>query len=465
MNNPSSYNKLTPDLIARLAEIVGPKNILVDEGKENYARDESPLATTAMPEAVVKPQDARQIAAVLKLADRNLIPVTPRGAGTGLTAGSLPVLGGITLSLERLNKILEIDLANFSATAEAGVTLNDLCQAIEEKGLYFPLYPGEKSAFIGGNAATNAGGMRAVKYGVTRNLVLGLEVVLPSGDIIRTGGKYFKCSTAYDLTQLIVGSEGTLAVITEVTVKLISPPPNREILFIPFNSLSEAIGCVPAILREGILPVGIEFMEEGILRMVEQFTGKEIPMLGYCAYLMLILESESYDDFCKLAERISGICLKLGAADIFVPNSESAKRNLLEAREKFQPTFKHNGMLETIDAVVPRSRIADFVQKVKEIGQKYGIRIMASGHAGDGNVHLHPLGTEANVPALKDLLTDIYKAAIEMGGTLSGEHGLGFDKKKYLPLAASPEKIELMKRIKRAFDPHNILNPGKVFPD
>jgi glycolate oxidase len=394
-----------------------------------------------------------------------LIPVTPRGAGTGLTAGSLPVSGGITLSLERLNKILEIDLANFSATAEAGVTLNDLCQAIEEKGLYFPLYPGEKSAFIGGNAATNAGGMRAVKYGVTRNLVLGLETVLPNGDIIRTGGKYFKCSTAYDLTQLIVGSEGTLAVITEVTVKLISPPPNREILFIPFNSLSDAIRCVPAILREGILPVGIEFMEEGILRMVEQFTGKEIPMLGYTAYLMLILESESYDDFCKLAERISSICLKLGAADIFVPNSESAKRNLLEAREKFQPTFKHNGMLETLDAVVPRSRIADFVEKVKEIGQRYGIRIMASGHAGDGNVHLHPLGTEADVAALKDLLTDIYKAAIEMGGTLSGEHGLGFDKKKYLPLAASPEKIELMKRIKRAFDPHNILNPGKVFPD
>ncbi|MBN1190811.1 MAG: FAD-binding protein [Dehalococcoidales bacterium] len=465
MNQPTDYQKLTPELIDLLTAIVGRKNILVDEGKENYARDESPLATTFMPEAVVKPQNAGQISEILKLAGRHIVPVTPRGAGTGIAAGSLPVFGGITLSLERLNRVLEIDPANFSATAEAGVTLQDFCRAIEEKGLYFPLYPGETSSFIGGNAATNAGGMRAVKYGVARNLVLGLEAVLPTGEIIRTGGKYIKCSTGYDLTQLIVGSEGTLAVITEVTVKLITTPANREILFIPFNSLSDAIACVPAILREGILPVGIEFMEEDILRMVEQLTGRDIPMLGYSAYLMLILESESYDAFCVLAERIGDICLKLGAADIFVPNSESAKRNLLEAREKFQPAFKKNGMLETIDAVVPRSQIAVFINKVREIGNKYGIRIVGSGHAGDGNVHLHPLGTEADMPVMKDLLTDIYRAAIEMGGTLSGEHGLGYDKREYLRLAASPEKIDLMKRIKKAFDPHNILNPGKVLPD
>jgi glycolate oxidase len=465
MSFQPAYNRLTPALIARLTEIVGAKNILVDEGKENYSRDESPVYTSCLPEVVVKPQDPQEIAAILKLADENLVPVTPRGAGTGLTAGSVAMSGGISLSLERLNKILEIDQANFCATAEAGVTLNNLCQAIEAEGLYFPLYPGEKSAFIGGNVSTNAGGMRAVKYGVTRNLVLGLEAVLPGGEIIRTGGKYIKCSTGYDLTQLITGSEGTLAVITKVTVKLITPPGNRELLFIPFNSLAAAIGCVPAILRANILPVGIEFMEEDILRMVEQFTGKEIPMLGYSAYLMLILESDSYDDFCRLAERISAICLKMGATDIFVPNSESAKRNLLEAREKFQPTFKHNGMLETIDAVVPRSRIADFVEKVKEIGRKYNIPIIASGHAGDGNVHLHPLGAEAEASKMHELLTEIYRAAIEMDGTLSGEHGLGYDKKGYLPLAASREKIELMRRIKGAFDPHNILNPGKVLPE
>jgi glycolate oxidase len=463
--SPNKYKKLTTEMIARLTEIVGARNILIDEGKENYARDESPVFTTSMPEAVVKPASTQEIAVVMKLCNEHLIPVVPRGAGTGLTAGSLTMYGGISLSLERLNHVLEIDEANFTATSEAGVTLNDLCQAIEGKGLYFPLYPGEKSAFIGGNVATNAGGMRAVKYGVTRNLVLGLEAVLPTGEIISTGGKYIKCSTGYDLTQLITGSEGTLAVITRVTVKLIAPPGNRELLFIPFNNLSDAIHCVPAILKEGILPVGIEFMEDEILRMVEKFTGKEIPMLGYQAYLMLILESESYEAFCQTAEKVGAVANKMGAADIFVPNSETAKRNLLEAREKFQPTFAHNGMLETVDVVVPRSRIADFVEQVKAIGLKHGIRIIASGHAGDGNVHLHPLGTPAQAAVLKEVLTDLYRVGIEMGGTLSGEHGLGYDKKGYLPLAASLEKIELMRRIKLAFDPHNILNPGKVLPD
>jgi len=461
--NKNDYGRIDQDFIEQLTGITGAKNILVDEGKENYSRDESPLHTTAEPDVVLKPESPEAVSQILKLANRCKIPVVPRGAGTGLTAGSLAVCGGISLSTEKLNRVIEIDQANFSATSEAGVRLCDLCAAIEEQGLYFPLYPGEVNATIGGNVSTNAGGMRAVRYGVTRNLVLGLEVVLPSGEIIRTGGKFYKCSTAYDLTQLIIGSEGTLAVVTKVTVKLIAPPGNRELLFIPFDSLSDAIGCVPVILKEKILPVGIEFMEDEILRMVQEFTGKEIPMLGHSAYLMLILESENYDAFCKVAEQISEICLKRGAVDIFVPGSESAKRNLLEAREKFQPTFARAGMLETIDIVVPRSMIAVFVEKVKEIGRKFNIQIVASGHAGDGNVHLHPLGKENDPDKTHELLTELYRAGIEMGGTLSGEHGLGYDKKGYLPLAEPPAKIDLLRRIKKAFDPNNILNPGKVF--
>lgn len=456
------FGKITQGLITDFTKIVGEKNLVIDEGRENYSRDESPHSRYGLPELVLKPSTAAAVSQILKLANIHRIPVTPRGAGTGISGGSVPAYGGISISLENMNRILEVDEANFSATAESGVTLAELYQAVEEHGLYYPLYPGEKCATIGGNAATNAGGMRAVKYGVTRNFILGLEAVLPTGDIVETGGKYFKSSSGYDLTQLLIGSEGTLAVITKVIVRLIAPPGSREILFIPFNNLNDAICCVPAILKEKLLPVGIEFMENDVLSMVEEFTGREIPLHGYTAYLMLIVESENQDEFTRAAENISEICFKHGAVDVFVPGSESAKRNLLEAREKFYTTIQHHQMLDIVDAVVPRSRIADFVAKVKEISQKYHVQVVAYGHAGDGNVHLHPVGTGVEDYTLKHLMTEIYAAGIAMGGTISGEHGLGFDKKEYISLATSPEKLELMKRIKQAFDPNSIMNPGKV---
>jgi glycolate oxidase len=415
-----------------------------------------------MPEIVLKPETPQAVAAILKLATEKRIPVTPRGTGTGLAGGAVPVFGGISLSTEKLNKILEVDEANFSVTAEAGVILAELCKAVDEHGIYYPLYPGETSSSIGGNVATNAGGMRAVKYGVTRNFVLGLEAVLPNGEIIQTGGKYFKSSTAYDLTQLITGSEGTLAVITKVTLRLIAPPGSRDLLFIPFNQLNDAIRCVPAILKEKILPVGIEFMEQDILKLVESYAGLKVPMPGYPAYLLLFLESASQEEFMKTAEKIGEICLQQGAVDIFLPNTEEAKRNLMEAREKFYPTLQHNGMLDIADSVVPRSRIAEFVIKVKEIGKKYNIPVVAYGHAGDGNVHVHPMGSNVDASIVKALMTEIFQAGVDMGGTISGEHGLGRDKKGYLHLAASQGKIDLMKGIKRAFDPEGILNPGKV---
>ena len=328
----------------------------------------------------------------------------------------MPLYGGIVLSLEKMNKIVEIDEANFCATAQAGVLLSNFCEEIEKHSLYYPLYPGEMSATIGGNIATNAGGMRAVKYGVTRNFVLGLEAVLPTGEIITTGGKYVKSSTGYDLTQLITGSEGTLAVISQVTVSLITPPGIREILLIPFNSLSEAIRCVPVILKERILPVSIEFMESDILKLVKDYTGKEFPIPGYPAYLLLMIEADNYDDFGKISELISEICLKNGAVDTYVPGSESAKRRLLELREKFYPTMQHRGMLDLADVVVPRSKIADFVEKVKRISERYGIPVVAYGHAGDGNVHLHPLGSKTHLRRSNDRITN---------GNLSGwsNHG------------------------------------------
>ncbi|HEX7476034.1 MAG TPA: FAD-binding oxidoreductase [Dehalococcoidales bacterium] len=463
MRSVIPYGKLTPELISKLETIVGSGGVMSGEGLGNYAHDEAPHPTPVLPEVAVKPQDTSMVSAVMKFANLNRIAVTPRGAGTGLSGGAVPRFGGIVLSLEKLNHVIEIDEDNFCVTAEAGVTLNELCAEVGRHDLYYPLYPGEMTATIGGNAATNAGGMRAVKYGVTRNFVLGLETVLPTGQIIQTGGKYIKASTAYDLTQLLVGSEGTLAVITQITLKLITPPGNREILFVPFNSLNEAIRCVPPILKEKILPVSIEFMEADVLKLVQDYTGKELPFPIFPAYLMLMIESDSYDHFCGIAEQISEICKKQGAVDVFVPGSESAKRRLLEMREQFYPTMQHRGMADIADVVVPRSRIAEFVEKVKEISRNFGIPVVAYGHAGDGNVHLHPLQTDAEKGGkLNDLLVEIYQAGINLGGTISGEHGLGSEKKKYLRLAISADKLALMKRIKKAFDPNNIMNPGKV---
>jgi glycolate oxidase len=465
MRNSSRYGTVTDDILASLTEIAGEKNVLTGEERENYSRDETPELTPVLPEVVVRPEDTASIARIMKLANDKLIPVTPRGSGTGISGGAVPIYGGIVLSLERMNRILEIDRDNFVATVEPGVTNSDLYQAVEEQGLYYPLYPGETSSSIGGNVATNAGGMRAVKYGVTRHFVLGLEAVLPTGEILETGGKFVKCSTGYELTQLITGSEGTLAVITRILLRLIPPPGRREVLFIPYSSLDDAIKSVPDILKAGILPVGLEFMEQDIIKMVEQYTGKEIPLHDYDAFLMIIVEADSEDEIHHIADHLGKICLSHGAVDIFMPGSERAKRQLLELREKFYPAVCHFGTPEIVDAVVPRSRIADFVKKVKEMASSYGIPLISYGHAGDGNVHLHPMrdNTQETETKIKELLTKIFEVGVSLGGTISGEHGLGMVKKGYLPIAADKTKLGLMQRIKQAFDPNNIMNPGKVF--
>jgi glycolate oxidase len=465
MGDKIRYGKITDALIASLTEIVGEKNVLTGDERENYSRDEAPRVVYAVPEVVVKPGDTSSTAAILKLANKARVPVTCRGAGTGLCGGAVPIKGGIVLSLERMNRILEIDRDNFVAIVEPGVTLAELYQAVEECGLYYPLYPGEKSAQIGGNVATNAGGMRAVKYGVTRHFVLGLEAVLPSGQIIQTGGKFVKCSTGYDLTQLITGSEGTLAVITKIILRLIPPPGRTEVLFIPFHSLRDAIRSVPDILKEGILPVGLEFMQKDMIQMAEQFTGKEIPLHDHEAFLLIIVEANDEDEIHRISNHIGKICLQHGAVDIFIPGSQRARRNLLEAREKSYTALQHFGILDMADAVVPRSTIAEFVEMAKEAGNEYGIPVIALGHAGDGNVHLCLMNKDKNVPEekAKELLKRIYEIGVSLGGTISGEHGLGSDKKGYLTLAADEAKIELMKRIKKVFDPNNIMNPGKVF--
>lgn len=465
MKTKRQYGKVTSNIIASLTEIVGGKNILVGEGKENYSRDEAPRLKPISPDVVIMPADTESVSKIMKLASEHRIPVTPRGAGTGVCGGAVPIYGGIVLSLERMNKMLEIDRDNFLASVEPGVIYNDLCQAVEEQGLYYPLFPGEATASIGGNAATNAGGMRAVKYGVTRNFILGLEVVLPGGEIIHTGGKFIKCSTAYDLTQLIVGSEGTLAVITKIILKLTPLPGKREVVFIPFHSLHDAIMSVPKILKEGILPVGLEFIEQNMIQMIEQYRGKELPLHEHQAFLMILVEADSEDEAHQLSCRVGEICLKHGAIDVYLPGSKRAQRNLIESREKAWPAMNAFGTPEISDVVVPRSKIAEYVERVKAIAEEAEIPIIALGHAGDGNVHLNPL-FPGNIPPedkIKEFFQKIYKVGISLGGTISGEHGIGLVKKEFLPLALEQSQIELMKRIKQAFDPKHIMNPGKVF--
>ncbi len=293
----NKYGRLTRQIIKELMTIAGRDSIVTEKAAmEGYARDETPLAKPRAPQVVVKPSDSPTVARLLGLANKKRIPVTPRGAGTGLSGGCIPLYGGILLSLERMNRILEIDRENFVAVVEPGVTLSDLYTEVEQYGLYYPLYPGEMSATIGGNIATNAGGMNAIKYGVTRHNVLGLEAVLPNGEIIRTGGKFVKCSTGYDLTQLIIGSEGTLAIVTKVILKLTTRPTKRQVLLAPFTDLQNAIDAVPDILQLKVTPTGIEFMDKSVVEIVEKYLGRELPYHQYAAFLMVIMEGESDDE-------------------------------------------------------------------------------------------------------------------------------------------------------------------------
>jgi glycolate oxidase len=448
--------------------IAGKDCVLTDRHElAGYCCDEMPLAKPHAPKVVVKPTDNRTIARLLNFANKNRIPVTPMGAGTGLSGGCIPIYGGILLSLERMNRILEIDSENFVAVVEPGVTLSDLYNQVEQQGLYYPIYPGEMTATIGGNIATNAGGINAIKYGVTRHNVLGLEAVLPNGEIIRTGGRFVKCSTGYDLTQLIIGSEGTLAVVTEVMLKLTTKPVKKEVLFAPFTNIQDAIDAVPEILRLKMTPTGIEFMERSIIEIVEKYLDREIPYHQYAAFLMIIMEGESESEIYEYFSEAEEICKQHGATEARVPGSERAKKRLLEAREKFYHAIKRYAPMEIVDVVVPRSRIAEFVRRVKEISEEYQVPIIVYGHAGDGNVHLHPICLNMNKEEwgrrLPRLMSDIYSSGVSFGGSISGEHGIGLAKKAYFHAETHDALLGIMKNIKKAFDPNNILNPDKIF--
>ena len=463
-----TYNKLSLMDVQELTKLVGEQNLFTEfVDVEGYSYDESPLLERFMPQVVVKPSDTKLISRVLAFANARRVPVTPRGSGTGICGGSIPIYGGVVLSLEKMNHILEIDSDNFTAIVEPGVTVAQLRSELEKYNLYYPLYPGELNATIGGNVATNAGGMNAVKYGVTRHHIMGIEAVLPDGSIINSGGKYVKCATAYDLTQLIIGSEGTLAIVTKIILKLITQKTNREVLLIPFTGLQEAIDAVPEILRLPVIPVGLEFIEKSIVDIVEKYTGWEMPGHDHEAFLLFIIEGETPEAVLDYFQQVNEICSRHGAIDGMMPSSERAKRQLLQMREKFFPAIKAYSKIELVDTVVPRNQIARFMSRVRELSNQHNIPIIGFGHAGDGNVHLHILCGDMDEQEwrskLHELMEDIYKAAVSHGGAISGEHGIGFAKKAYLPFQLSEAHLDVLKSVKLAFDPNNILNPGKIF--
>ncbi len=454
------------DLPDALAEIVGADHLFVGTAiSDDYAHDEALTVTAQLPVAVVLPADTAQVAAVLRLADALGVPVTARGSGTGLSGACTPSADGIVVSFERMTAILEIDQENHVAVVQPGVTLAELDEALAPHGLVYPVFPGEYSASLGGNVATNAGGMRAVKYGVTRHHVIGLEAVLASGETIRTGGKLVKTSTGYDLTQLIVGSEGTLALVTEATVKLYPRAEFQATVLAPFPTVDAVTAAVPRVVASGIGPLILEYIDMLTMSAMTTHFGFDLGIPAEVkdtalAYLVVMMEQHDAerldDDVARLAEHLSD----LGAIDVYVLPPQAAGA-LIDGREKAFWLAKANGADDIVDVVVPRAAIPEFMATVAELAQETGSWIAGCGHAGDGNVHL---GVFQPDPEIRDrLLHRLFEAGMAVGGTISGEHGLGTEKQRYFLELEDPVKIALMRRIKTAFDPHGILNPGKIF--
>ena len=475
MGGETSYRPVTREIAAELRSVVGEKNMIFDDDERlrNYSHDEVAGSEYAcMPDVVVKPASTREVSEILKIANRHRVPVTPRGGGTGLSCGAVPLYGGIVLSLERMNRILEIDRENMTAVVEPGVVTSEIGKAVQEFGLFYAGYPMSfESCFIGGNLAENAGGGRAIKYGVTGHHVLGLEAVLPTGEIVQMGGKRVKDVTGYDLIHLLVGSEGTLAVFTKITLRLLPRPAATAVLLIPFGSASEAVEAFPRVLaRAGILPTSIEFMDRLSVETVYRFLGETPPRPGIGAMLLVELDGSSRERVDEESQRIGEQFLEEGALDVYVGNTPTTERKMWAPRVNLAEAFKTVCPVQSLeDIVVPTARIPDLIRELERLAAKYDVLIPCYGHAGDGNLHATPVKKpetplETWKEKLPQILTELYGVVFGLGGTISGEHGIGSKRASYLPIVMSPELIALQKRIKGLFDPLNILNPGKIFP-
>ena len=448
--------------------MVGEENVRSDQQSlDKYGRDETEDLCFP-PDLVLTPTTTEQVQAIMRYSNKEGFYVTPRGAGTGLSGGALPVKGGLSLSLEKMNAILEIDTKNLVVVVEPGAITEVIQTAVEAIGLFYPPDPASRgSCFIGGNIAECAGGPRAVKYGVTKDFVLGTEFVLPNGDLIRHGGKLLKNVTGFNLSQLMVGSEGCLGIVTKVYLRLLPLPKERVLMLVPFPSLDSAAQCVTAIFRAGLIPSACELMEKDAIRASEKFLNLKFPGGGSDAEAVLILETDGMNPGAAMqeAEKVTEICMESGAVDVVLADSSEKQEAIWKLRRAAGEAVKAESTYKEEDTVVPRAAMPDLIRGVKKICDQHNIKSICYGHAGDGNLHINILRAslsetewEQQVPKA---IEEIFELTVGLGGTLSGEHGIGYVQKRYLPIAHTPEDLDIMKRIKLAFDPKGLLNPGK----
>lgn len=461
------FNKITATDLA-FFESIAPGRVFSGETiSTDYDHDEMLIYGRYLPEAVVQAICTEEVSRVLAYCNEHNIAVTPRGAGTGLCGGCVAIHGGVVLSTEKMKRVIDIDVENMTAIVEPGVLLMEFSKFLEGTGLFYPPDPGEKTATMGGNAMTNAGGMRAVRYGVTRDYVLGMEVVLADGSVIDLGGKCVKTSSGYSLLDLMIGSEGTLGFLTKLTVKLVPQPKVNLSLLLPFNDLDVCIGAVPAVLSCGCEPTAVEFMEREVIACAETYLGKQFPDTTANAYLLVRLDGASVEALKPSMDLLTDLALNIGAKDVLLADTEERKEGLWDARGAFLEAIKNSTpVMDECDVVIPRNMIPAFVHKSVEIAKETGVRICSFGHAGDGNLHIYAckdnIDDAAWDVAVAKVMEELYIMAHKLGGEVSGEHGIGHAKKIFLAESIGKTQIHLMRRIKSVFDPKGILNPGKV---
>jgi len=464
-----NYTKVNPAFLAQLAAVLGAENVFTDNvSLADYSHDETEDLHYE-PEVVVKPVNTAGVSALLKLCNEHHVPVTPRGGGTGLSGGALPVFGGVLLSMERFKAIIAIDTENLQATVEPGVITEEFMNAVAKEGLLYPVDPSSKgSCFIGGNVAHGSGGPRVVKYGTIREYILNLEVVLPTGEIIWTGANTLKYASGYNLTQLMIGSEGTLGVVTKIVTKLIPAVQQSVLMLGSFQENEQACAAVSAIFRAGIIPSALEFMERKGVEWVVQYDEIKFEVKdGVNAYLLIEFDGDDLDAIFKDCEKVNAVLEEFGCTEVLFADTAQQKEDLWRMRRTMAESVKSNSVYKEEDTVVPRAALPELIKGIKAIGSRYGFESVCYGHAGDGNLHINiikaGMSDEDWKSKLKDGIVELFELTAALGGTISGEHGIGLVQREFMSIKYSEINLNLMRGIKGVFDPHGILNPGKIF--